>query len=50
METPPFVFSKTEQQKGISGRRKGEMLRTLVSNMFNYYQEVSISALAMSFF
>lgn len=41
VETPPFIFSKQEQQKGISSRRKGEMLRTLVSNMFNYYQEVS---------
>lgn len=41
VETPPFIFNKMEQQKGISSRRKGEMLRTLVSNMFNYYQEVS---------
>ena len=41
VETPPFIFSRTEQQKGISSRRKGEMLRTLVSNMFSYYQEVS---------
>ena len=40
VETPPFIFNKAEQQKGISSRRKGDMLRTLVSNLFNYYQEV----------
>lgn len=45
VETPPFIFSRAEQQKGISSRRKGEMLRTLVSNMFSYYQEVSTGIL-----
>ena len=41
-EAPPFVFSSQEEKTGIDAVRRDRILRTLVRNLFDYHQQVSI--------
>ena len=38
----PILFSKDEEKQGIDLNKRDSILRTLVRNMVNYYQEVII--------
>lgn len=46
----PFLFTDQEERTGIDSERRDHILRALVKNVVDYYQEVSCLLLSISLF